>query len=58
MQNSNPHQQRPRGQGNATGDNVDRDYIMMDDLLQDMADDGGGDGDGGEPAGVMVAKDV
>ena len=33
--------------------NIDRDYITMDDLLQDTADDdggGGGDaGDGGEP---------
>ena len=37
----------------ATGDNVDRDYIMIDDLLQDMVDDdgyrGGNDGDDGEP---------
>jgi hypothetical protein len=31
----------------ATDDNADRDYITMDDLLQDMADDD--DGDGGEP---------
>ena len=31
----------------ATGDNADRDYIMMNDLLQDMADDD--DGDGSEP---------
>ena len=31
----------------ATGDNADRDYITMDDLLQDTADDD--DGDGGEP---------
>ena len=36
------------GHGNAaTSDNADRDYITMDDLLQDMADDN--DGDGGEP---------
>ncbi|XP_066316284.1 uncharacterized protein [Miscanthus floridulus] len=40
------------------GDNTDRDYITMDDQLQDMADDDSGDGDGGEPAGVMKAKDV
>jgi hypothetical protein len=38
----------------ATGDNnADRDYITMDDLLQEMVDDddggGGDDGDGGEP---------
>jgi hypothetical protein len=42
----------------ATGDNADRDYIMMDDLIQDMADDGGGNGDGGELAGVMEPEDV
>jgi hypothetical protein len=36
----------------ATIDNANRDYITMDDLLQDTADDssgGGDDGDGGEP---------
>ena len=32
--------------GTATGDNADGDYIMMDDLLQDMDDEGGGDSDG------------
>ena len=42
------------GHGNvATSHNADRDYITMDDLLQDTADDDGGggsdDGDGGEP---------
>jgi hypothetical protein len=42
------------GHGNAAiGDNADRDYITMDDLLQDTADDDGGGsgdaGDGGEP---------
>ena len=31
----------------ATSDNADHDYITMDDLLQDMADND--DGDGGEP---------
>ena len=31
----------------ATSDNADRDYITMDDLLQDMADND--DGDDGEP---------
>jgi hypothetical protein len=36
------------GHGNAaTGDNADCDYITMDDLLQDTADDD--DGDDGEP---------
>jgi hypothetical protein len=36
------------GHGNAAiGDNAYCDYIMMDDLLQDTADDN--DGDGGEP---------
>jgi hypothetical protein len=36
------------GHGSAAiGDNADRDYITMDDLLQDMADDN--DGDGSEP---------
>ena len=36
------------GHDNAsTGDNADHDYIMMDDLLQDMADDD--DGVGNEP---------
>ena len=30
----------------------------MDDLLQDKAADGGGDGDGGDPAGAMEADDV
>ena len=35
------------GHGNAaTSDNADHDYITMDDLLQDTADDD--DGDGGE----------
>jgi hypothetical protein len=42
----------------ATGNNADHDYIMMDDLLQGMADDGGSNGDGGEPAGVMEPEDV
>jgi hypothetical protein len=46
------------GHGNDTGDNADCDYIMMDDLLQDMADDDGGHGDGSEPVGVMEAEDV
>ena len=48
------------GHGTATGNNVDRDYIMMDDLLQDMADDEGGrggDGDG-ESADVMELEDA
>ena len=36
------------GHGNAaTSDNADRDYITMDDLLQDTTNDD--DGDGGEP---------
>ena len=36
------------GHGNAaTSDNADRDYITMDDLLQDTTGDD--DGDGGEP---------
>jgi len=30
----------------------------MDDLIQDMADNGGGDGDGDELAGVMEPEDV
>ena len=44
------------GHGNAaTGDNADRDYIMMDDLFQDTADDdGGGGGDDGEDGGEPV----
>jgi hypothetical protein len=40
------------GHGNATSANEDRDYITMDDLLQD--DDSDGDGD--EPAGVMESR--
>jgi hypothetical protein len=37
------------GHDNAgTGDNAERDYITMEDLLQDTADDNDGD-DGGEP---------
>jgi hypothetical protein len=41
------------GHGIAAGDNANRDYIMMNDLLQDMADNDGGGGDGdGEPAAL------
>ena len=39
--------------GTATNNNADHDYITMDDLVQDMADD-----DGGELGSVMEAKDV
>jgi hypothetical protein len=46
------------GHGNDTSDNAEYDYITMDDLLQDMADNDDGDRDGSEPAGVMEAEDV
>jgi hypothetical protein len=48
---------QPSSLAAATGDdNANRDYITMDDLLQDMADnDGGGDG---EPADVLQPKDA
>jgi hypothetical protein len=46
------------GHGTAPGDNADRDYITIDDLLQDMADNDGSNGDGGEPAGVMEPGDA
>jgi hypothetical protein len=45
----------------ASSNNADHDYIMMDDLLQDMAHDdgGGGSGDGdGEPADVMDDENI
>jgi hypothetical protein len=38
--------------GTAASDNADRDYITMDDLLQDMADNDV------EPAAVMEPEDV
>jgi hypothetical protein len=46
------------GHDTAPGDNVDRDYITMDDLLEDMADDDDINGDGGELAGVMEPEDA
>jgi hypothetical protein len=47
------------GHDTAAGDNANHDYITMDDLLQDMADDssGGGDGDG-EQAAMMEPEDA
>ena len=45
------------GHGNAaTGDNEDRDYITMDDMIQDTADDD--DGDGGEPVRDLETSDL
>jgi hypothetical protein len=47
------------GHSTAAADNADRDYITTDDLLQDMADNGGRGGDGdGEQAAVMEPEDV
>ena len=40
----------------ATGDNANRDYIMMDDLLQDTADND--DGDGGELVRDLKTADL
>jgi hypothetical protein len=39
----------------AGDDNTDRDYITVEDLLQDIADDGGGDG---EEATMREGEDV
>ena len=47
------------GHDTAVGNNADRDYITMDDLLQDMANDGGRGSNGdGEAATVMEPEDV